>query len=466
VSATLQIYRSTTAVPPSSLVAGQLALSQGNNTLYCGRPSDGLVMPIAAPDPIMGLRVAATTNITTTYTSTAGPYGTGQHTACPKVIDGVTLVAGDRFGLFGQTTGSQNGGWVVTTLGTGANGVWDRIWDFSGTPFAIPGTSFKVGPEGTVTANKLYDCTNAIGFIIGTASGSSLAFQDHNAAVTSVGTITTGVWNATPIGSQYGGTGINTSGSTGVPSISAGTWSVNSTLPVTLGGTGAATLTGLVKGNGASAFTAAVAGTDYLGPTGGATVTTVGTIGTGVWNGTAIGAQYGGTGINTSAATGVAIVTAGTWSTPSQLGVPQGGTGVATLTGLVKGNGASAFTAAVSGTDYLPITGGASITTVGTIGTGVWNGTAVGSQYGGTGINTSASTGVPSISAGTWSVSAQLPVTLGGTGVGTLTGLVKGNGTSAFTAAVSGTDYLPITGGTSITTLGTVTTGTIDCGTY
>jgi lysophospholipase L1-like esterase len=37
-------------------------------------------------------------------------------------------------------------------------------------------------------------------------------------------------------------------------------------LPVTLGGTGAATLSGLVKGNGTSPFTAAVAGTDYQAP--------------------------------------------------------------------------------------------------------------------------------------------------------------------------------------------------------
>lgn len=35
-----------------------------------------------------------------------------------------------------------------------------------------------------------------------------------------------------------------------------------------------------------------------------------------------------------------------------------------------------------------------------------------------------------------------LPVSKGGTGVGTLTGLVKGNGTSAMTAAVAGTDYV------------------------
>jgi len=38
-----------------------------------------------------------------------------------------------------------------------------------------------------------------------------------------------------------------------------------STVPVAQGGTGAATLTGVIKGNGTSAFTAATAGTDYAG---------------------------------------------------------------------------------------------------------------------------------------------------------------------------------------------------------
>ena len=43
------------------------------------------------------------------------------------------------------------------------------------------------------------------------------------------------------------------------------TTGVTGTLPVANGGTGATTLTGIVKGNGTSAFSAAVAGTDYPG---------------------------------------------------------------------------------------------------------------------------------------------------------------------------------------------------------
>jgi hypothetical protein len=42
---------------------------------------------------------------------------------------------------------------------------------------------------------------------------------------------------------------------------------LGSALSVAVGGTGATTLTGVLKGNGTSAFTAATAGTDYVAPT-------------------------------------------------------------------------------------------------------------------------------------------------------------------------------------------------------
>ena len=54
------------------------------------------------------------------------------------------------------------------------------------------------------------------------------------------------------------------------------------------------------------------------------------------------------------------------------------------------------------------------------------------------------------LSAGSASLTTPLPVTSGGIGVSTITGLVKGNGTSAVTAAVAGTDYAAPTSGTSI----------------
>jgi hypothetical protein len=99
--------------------------------------------------------------------------------------------------------------------------------------------------------------------------------------------------------------------------------------------------------------------------------------------------NYGGTGINTSASTGVPSIAAGTWSVAAQLANTRGGTGKDT-----------------SGDTGVP-----------TISTGTWSVAAqLSALRGGTGINTSASTGVPSISSGTWSVAATLTNALGGTG--------------------------------------------------
>src|SRR5205085_10291477 len=44
----------------------------------------------------------------------------------PNTLDGVTLAANDRILVKDQGTRSQNGIYVVTTLGTGANGTWTR----------------------------------------------------------------------------------------------------------------------------------------------------------------------------------------------------------------------------------------------------------------------------------------------------------------------------------------------------
>jgi hypothetical protein len=65
--------------------------------------------------------------------------------------------------------------------------------------------------------------------------------------------------------------------------------------------------------------------------------------------------SFGSTGLTPSAATSGAVTVAGT------LVVGNGGTGATTLTGVLKGNGTSAFTAAVAGTDYLAPPSGSAI---------------------------------------------------------------------------------------------------------
>jgi hypothetical protein len=48
----------------------------------------------------------------------------------PLVVDGVTLVTGDRVLVWNQSTASQNGIYKVTTPGTGSDGTWTRDADF------------------------------------------------------------------------------------------------------------------------------------------------------------------------------------------------------------------------------------------------------------------------------------------------------------------------------------------------
>ena len=118
------------------------------------------------------------------------------------------------------------------------------------------------------------------------------------------------------------------------------------------------------------------------------------------------------------------------------------------------------------------ITSASSLATVGTVGTGVWQGTRVAATYGGTNIDTSGSTGVPRIDSGTWSVgdasltadvSGTLPVANGGTNATSLADkavlITQDSGTDTVAAAAMDANGELLIGGTSGPAVGTITAG-------
>jgi hypothetical protein len=184
--------------------------------------------------------------------------------------------------------------------------------------------------------------------------------------------------------------------------LSAG---ISGSLPVSSGGTGAATFTaGVLKANGTSSFTTVAAPAGDLVGTSDSQILTNKLFGSGTTFSTAISVVHGGTGASTFTA------------------------------GFLKANGTSSFTTVAGPTGDI----------VGTTDTQTLTNKTLTS---------------PTISGGTISsLSSPIAVASGGTGAATLTGYVKGTGTTAMTAAatvpvadISGT--LPVeNGGTGVTT--------------
>ena len=288
------------------------------------------------------VKVATTANITLSGTQT---------------IDGITVSAGDRVLVKNQSTASQNGIYVASAS------AWSRSSDMD--VWAELVSAFTFVEQGTTQADTGWVCTVDAGGTLGTTA---IAFSQFSGA-----------------GAYSAGNGLSLTGNTF--SVQAN----GTSLDVSASG---------VRIN-----------PSYVGQT---SITTLGTVTVGTWNGGVIGGTYGGTGVNNGSYTitlGGNISTAGTFSTSGAFGVTLTATGLTNVTLPTSGTLVNTAVTALT-----------SLASVGTLTSGTWNATTIGVPY-------------------------------GGTGVTTLTGLVKGNGTSAFSAAIAGTDYLD-------------PNSTLDCGTF
>src|SRR6056300_66949 len=219
------------------------------NKTYVDNVANGL-------DVKASVRVATTGNLSTTYNNSNGTLTATANAAIS--IDGVALVLNDRVLVKDQTTQTQNGIYKVTTVGSGS-----AAFVLTRTPDAndaaeLTGGVFTFVEEGTANADNGYVAT-------------------HN------GTPTFGTTNITF--DQFSGAG----------QISAGNGLTKTGNTIDAVGT--------ANRISVSANAIDIAST-YVGQS---SITTLGTIATGTWNGTTIDIAYGGTGL-TSIAKGSVLI--------------------------------------------------------------------------------------------------------------------------------------------------------------
>lgn len=151
-----------------------------------------------------------------------------------------------------EPTGTTSNAWSTSGTGIGANaasGFAGNLIDLQ----VAASSKFSVSSAGAITAASTVNGATLSG---GTLTGGSLSATAVNGLSVASGTISVGTWNGTAIGAQYGGTGLNSSSSTGVATVSSGTWSIASSLGATLGGTGQTTVTtgDLLYGSGSNTW--------------------------------------------------------------------------------------------------------------------------------------------------------------------------------------------------------------------
>ena len=400
--------------------------------------------------------------------------------------------------IAGSATASvTSADWTLTTTGAGAaNQARSAILIPTGTP----GVSRNIIAPSSSKAYIVNNQSNAAVVVKGAATTGATVAAGTTALVAWNGAdfvlVAQNLTNATgtlPV--SNGGTGATTLTGvvkgTGTSALTAGNVNlaseVTGTLPVANGGTGATTLTGVLKGNGTSAVTASnvnlaseVTGTLPVA-NGGTGITSLGA-GVATFLGTPSSANLAAAVTDETGSGALVFATSPALTTPN-LGTPSAAT-LTNATGLPIDGGTTGTLPVTRGgtgqTSYLNgellignTTGNTLTKATLTAGSGIAITNGSGSisiaATGGGGTVTSVAATVPSFlsisgspitTSGTLALSysgTALPVANGGTGATTLTGIVKGNGTGAFTAVTAPTGAIVGTTDTQTLTNKTLT---------
>jgi hypothetical protein len=347
------------------------------------------------------VRVESPIDLNATYdngTAGVGATLTNAGTQAALVIDGITMVVADRVLVYEQTDQTENGVYVVTSIGSGAtNWVLTRSDDtntyVTDSPDGLSeGSTFFV-QEGTTGAGETYTC-NTVGTI--TFGTTNITFaQVSSAQIYSAGTGLTltgtefSLSNTAVSAAQYGNDGavsqitVNAQGqitaasnvSINASSISVGTLANGRTTAASANGAST-----IVARDSDGSFSANVvtAGTGSFTAVSGNGIALTALNASNIASGTLDNARTSAATAN-GASTIVLRDASGAFSAGAITGSSLSGNGIA-ITAINASNIASGTldTGRISGS-YTGITG------VGTLTAGTWNANAVGAQYGGTG---------------------------------------------------------------------------------
>jgi hypothetical protein len=298
---------------------GQLATANNGAlvTSGAGVPSISSTLPAAVQGNITATGALASGSLAAGFTPVTVPLGgTGNttFTAYSVICAGTTAT-----GTFQNVVGVGTNGYVLTSNGAGALPTWQSTG-------AVTGVASVSGTAGQIVA------TPTTGNVVVSIDPAYVG----QSSITTLGTITTGVWHGSIIPLAYGGTNANLtasnggifystatagailagtatanqmlqSGSSTTPAWSTSTWPATTTINQLLYSSSNNVVAGLASAANGVLITSAGSAPSISSTLPAAVqgnITTVGTIGTGVWQGTPVALAYGGTNANLTASNG------------------------------------------------------------------------------------------------------------------------------------------------------------------